>query len=433
MIVTAISFLYCQNSARALTFNFSYAPNTTYKQKVAFELAGKIWSQYLTDNPTINIHVQMTESTDLPAKVIGGAMPVILTDRGYESFHSQLFIDATSVDDLTAYKSLEPWYWTSGITAYVGNNSSDKLSLTRANAKALKSIDPNSNLIDALIVMSDLSNTGIGWQYNYLSSNFGTNNLDFTSVIIHEIGHTLGFTSGVDIINLNNWHNNTIQIQSTTAFDLFRYSSDSGKIARSTTHGYDNYFSIDGGKSALGYFATGKNTVAPETNITWGSSGDGYQGSHWANADNIGLMDPVLEKNTRRSIGALDLKALDVIGWNKKSTTFSSLSSTTLQTLMLESQVTALLKTNINRNLEIDTILREWTWGKGGSTGTLGQTTNLAQFLSQQGFFNIGSLWETLEDTSFVPIPESRDFLNSLGLFLLAFGFQLRQLRKNKS
>jgi hypothetical protein len=410
-----------QQSAKSLTFNFSYASETTYEQKVAFELAGKIWSQYLIDNATINIHVQMSKSKDLPNKVIGGAMPVFLTEQSYSGFRNSLYWDGTSVEDRIAYNSLESNFsWSAGTTAAIHEKSS-QLSMTRANAKGLQLIDSNSSELDAIILMSDLSNSGLSWQYNYLSNTVGKNNLDFTSVVIHELGHVLGFTSGVDIVDATNWDNALIQEKSTTTFDMFRYARlnnfgyNSG-IVKNTIHGFNSYFSIDRGKTSLGYFSTGKNKTPGKP---WGLPGDGYQGSHWANDDNIGLMDPVLEKETRKSIGQLDLQALDVIGWNRASTTFSTLSSTTLQNLMSQSQNIANSKINFDRHVEINQILREWTWGKGGSTGTLGQTTNLAQFLGQEGFFSIGSLWETMEETEAVPTPEASTLNVVLGLGLL--------------
>lgn len=40
--------------AKALNFNFSYAPGTTEEQMIGFEMAGNYWSNYLKDDVTVN-------------------------------------------------------------------------------------------------------------------------------------------------------------------------------------------------------------------------------------------------------------------------------------------------------------------------------------------------------------------------------------------
>jgi hypothetical protein len=39
---------------KVMRFNFSYAQDVSQTQMAAFEMAGKIWASYLTDNVTIN-------------------------------------------------------------------------------------------------------------------------------------------------------------------------------------------------------------------------------------------------------------------------------------------------------------------------------------------------------------------------------------------
>ena len=57
-----------------LQFDFSYAPGTTFEQMIAFETAGELWSKYLTDDMTVNIHIEMTNI--LPDKVIRLTFPL---------------------------------------------------------------------------------------------------------------------------------------------------------------------------------------------------------------------------------------------------------------------------------------------------------------------------------------------------------------------
>jgi hypothetical protein len=45
-------------------------------------------------------------------------------------------------------------------------------------------------------------------------------------------------------------------------------------------------------------------------------NGDGRQGSHWKDGLAIGLMDPTLAPGELAILSALDLRALDAIGWD---------------------------------------------------------------------------------------------------------------------
>jgi hypothetical protein len=44
--------------------------------------------------------------------------------------------------------------------------------------------------------------------------------------------------------------------------------------------------------------------------------GDGYQASHWKDDLGLGIMDPTAAPGERLSISALDIEAMDVVGWN---------------------------------------------------------------------------------------------------------------------
>ena len=92
-------------SAQALQVNFGYTQGMTVEQMLAFEMAGDIWSSYLTDDVTVNINVGMTnllEGVDLPENVIGGALPEIVANQSYQTFMKGLKLDLTSANDYTA-------------------------------------------------------------------------------------------------------------------------------------------------------------------------------------------------------------------------------------------------------------------------------------------------------------------------------------------
>ncbi|MBD2446993.1 matrixin family metalloprotease [Nostoc sp. FACHB-152] len=216
-----------------------------------------------------------------------------------------------------------------GSNAVVDNNGNDnnqKIWLTSANAKAFNLIPGNNKGFDAQIMISNsmLTNTGdfikdsiwdFSRVYNPELKKVDANKYDFVSAAAHEIGHALGFVSGVDAFDIltsvaANSGSNPITDKDLTyvsPLDLFRYSDDSkqNKVF-DWSKGGNKYFSIDGGATDLANF-----------------DGNNYQGSHWQAANNVssmlGVMNPTLKKGNVLSISNLDLQLLDVIGWDLNS------------------------------------------------------------------------------------------------------------------
>ncbi|NEP51744.1 MAG: hypothetical protein F6K65_24305 [Moorea sp. SIO3C2] len=313
--------------AQAIDFDFSYQPGTTLKQMLGFEMAGEIWSYYLTDDVTVKIHVEMKD--DLPSNILGGALPG-LQNKNYGTYLEKLENDITSVDDQTAYDNLQAYHYSDGNTRYHSVFESGQgwynknISLTNANAKAIN-YHSNNSLLDGYIVM----NSDFIWSYNYdrsatlLDTIIRFLSIDFLSVAVHEIGHILGFVSGVDSTILADYdasyQMNLERLLRTTALDMYRYSDWSEDLdVIDIAYGVDAFFSIDGGDTALAYFSEGKD-------LDLGFGGDGYQASHWDGlGDNLGMMKPALGWGERADISALDLRAFDVIGWDLNSTVFGS-------------------------------------------------------------------------------------------------------------
>ena len=135
---------------------------------------------------------------------------------------------------------------------------------------------------------------------------------DFLAVAIHEIGHALGFRSGVDVYDGNtNFAGNLNGFAIMSIWDLFRYSSESASLGvLDWAIGGNPYFSIDGGATIYdsnAYFSTGR------------ANGNGQQASHWLDTppspEILGLLDPTLGRGQMGAVEALDLAGYDAMGW----------------------------------------------------------------------------------------------------------------------
>ena len=324
-------------------FNFTYAPGVSLEQMIGFEIAGEFWSQHLADNVSINIFVEITDY--LPENVIGGSLPGIEDNVRYEDYRRQLEQDITSdVDILINYNQQDE---TDKFTAYftsqfqetdgykVDNN--EYIKMTRANAKALDLIDPHDTGLDGYILMRDLDGVGDGdlnsvqWHYDYSDNDIPSDRLDFLSVAIHEIGHTLGFISGIDQANWlagkryvnedneDDYYSELVgTLNNATPMDMVRFSrasyeaSGDGENWSDMSVGGNPYLSFTGsGGTPVAYFSTGESEDL---------GGDGYQASHWQQQDEpVGVMDPVLGTGQRREITERDKLLFDAIGWDIKA------------------------------------------------------------------------------------------------------------------
>ncbi len=314
-------------SDTGIDFNFSFAPGTTEQQILGFELAGEIWSQYLVDtykgeNLEVNVHVEMGDDV-LPANIIGASFPTI-EKTTFGQVRDALIDDATTEVDEQAIDYLKDYLGSRySVDILVGEevvNGNFDMHTTSANLKALGLKPGDSQDLDGYIVMNSLESSEISWDYTYLDAP-AADELSFLSTAIHELGHTIGFISGIDysgetesnfINELINYSDltreiaaeygvdtNTASITQTSVMDLFRVSlasQDQGTI--SLTEGDEASFSLDGIVSSLEF-----------------STGLDNQASHWTEG-NLGVMNPTLGLGEEWSISINDLSVMDVIGWD---------------------------------------------------------------------------------------------------------------------
>ena len=294
--------------AGAINFNFEPDPGTSQNAIDGFVQAGSLWSAYLGDNTTVNIQIGFTA---LDPGIIGQTSSSWI-GPSYSAVVSALQSHATSLDDFSAYGNLQSGSSYSRLINYTSNNPNgpnssipyldtmDWVGLTAANAKVLGLLGPSLNT-DARIVFSS------SFSFSFDHSSVDPFSIDFVGAAAHEIGHVLGFVSGVDDIDTmggaqpgTNFSSNMI--------DLFRYSTNSiayGSGVTDYTAGdaYPKYFSVDGGTNAIAQFAAGK------------VLGDGQQASHWKDGLNLGIMGPTAGYGQTLNISTNDVRAMDVIGY----------------------------------------------------------------------------------------------------------------------
>lgn len=263
--------------AAALTFSFSTIQGDTLNanQAAAFQAAADAWSSALSNNIVVPLQIGFA---NLDPSILGGSSPIIYGIDA-SSVKSALASHATSADDRAAVASL-PNY-AAGTTLTVNGAQAQALSFNVLGSDG--SIEFNSN---------QAFSTSRSAQGTVAAGTF-----DLIGVAEHEIGHILGFISAIDTAGLPS-----------TILDQFRFTAPG---VRNTTRVNGSYFSLDSGTTAIAGFSPG------------GASNDNYQASHWAQGTGA-LLDPAIAPGMVENITPLDLRALDVIGFDLAASTPTS-------------------------------------------------------------------------------------------------------------
>ena len=312
--------LICARAAQALTFNFTPVSGTSQQAINGFNAAGNLWSSFLSDNVTININIGFSA---LGSGVLAQAGS---TTQGfsYSDVRAALSRDASSSLDAIAVSNLQGGnalqFLTNNTAGDVvldndGSGNNVVLDINTANAKALGLIAANNSGRDATIEFS----TSFTYDFDR-SDGITGGTFDFVGLAAHEIGHALGFVSGVDEVDFfsgpKTGPRGAMDLNGFRVFntlDLFRYSSASTNPAsagfglQDLTQGTESYFSVDKGVTAGAAFSTGP------------FDGDGSQASHWKDNQGLGIMDPTAAPGELLLITGNDLGAFDAIGWNLTS------------------------------------------------------------------------------------------------------------------
>ncbi len=321
VFLAAGAHLICLAPSHALNINLSAPVGIDPGALLGFQLAANYWQSQLADNVTVNINVDFSAlgpgilgSTG--SSQLGFAASDVMTALAFDATSANDLLAVSNFPNLSALGNLSflTQRNTEGGSALVSLDNDDLananlgnaatnnhyLALNSANARALGWDPGNSTYVDASISFS----SSFAWDFDP-SDGVGAGLQDFVGVTIHEMGHALGFVSGVDDVDYFISHPFDIDPYAVfSSLDLFRYSAP-GTLDLAVGHA--SYFSLDGGVTSLGAFSTGSSV----------NGGDGRQASHWKDNLGLGIMDPTANPAGQANTPtALDLTAFDVIGWD---------------------------------------------------------------------------------------------------------------------
>jgi hypothetical protein len=281
--------------------------------RAGFEAAAALWASAFTDDVVIRLDVGFRA---LGPGILGQAGSAS-SDVGYSTIRSSLRADATSADDATSssglsssltFRTNEAGNCTTGVGCQPINPASR--TVDNDNTYDNRNLDVNTSVQKALALRSDNGtadaaitfSTAFTWDYDR-SNGITGGTFDFVGIAAHEIGHALGFVSGVDLVDFNVGAAGLDNIAWGTVLDLFRYSG----TKRDWTVGRSTCTSVDRGRTCIGAMSTGV------------QYGDGRQASHWKDNLGIGIMDPTASAGELLAISTADRRAFDIIGWNLAS------------------------------------------------------------------------------------------------------------------
>jgi hypothetical protein len=337
-IAMAASIAATAPAQAAPVFNLNFISGTSAQAQSAFTQAAAIWSNALADSVTVNLTVG-TASLGVGILASASSTQVIYS---YADVRAAMVADSTSANDATAVANLQAGSSLKlminrtlnnggSSTPYIDNNgpantnlltdpvglNNKVINMTRANAKALGLDDTGLLFTDSDPLCTGLCDGYIAFNNSFSfdfdpSNGISSGQFDFVGIAVHEIGHALGFISGVDILDiLSPGAQGFIaddRFLYVSPLDLYRCTAASAALGALDwtvgNPGTARMFSLNSCQTSLATFSQGR------------THGDGQQASHWKDNLGLGIMDPTSGTGELLNLTTLDLTAMDVIGWN---------------------------------------------------------------------------------------------------------------------
>lgn len=307
-----------QRAANNLDIQFNFGPSLQNRPdfRSAIEAAASIWESVMLTPVTVRIDMDIAP---LPPNVIGGTLSEFML-YDYPDVRSAM-ISRASMAEMMLLNSLPldaaPFV---GPDGDFSTDDSEGIVMTSANAKAL-GLDTSflGSRADASILLSS------AFQFDFDPSNgVDPDKIDLVFVMVHELGHALGFTSEVDDFT-----------GLPTTLDLLRFGIGSATNNPMTLFDWQSFpreFRV-GVEAALDTVdgIVGVSGAAELDRFSTGAAlgGDGRQASHWKDdallglSQAIGVMDPTYRGPNGGPGGyapayvtAADLLAFGLLGWD---------------------------------------------------------------------------------------------------------------------
>jgi hypothetical protein len=272
----------------------------------AWRSAVAIWESWLQDPVAVTLRGDLEP---LPANVLGSTVPLGFI-VSYTDIRNALQNDAgdeegivANLPTLTELNTLIPPGFTFG----------NSVAISMANLKALGlSAGPFDSQPDAEIVFS----TNFLHRFDFdPSDGIDPDKIDFQAVVVHEIGHALGFSTMVDLVDYLRARGQVDTI-SLYPLDFFRLLPNQG----AADFRQAGRALITGDLQPAQVFFDGTTDIAMSTGV---ELGDGKQASHWKDDELtgvfLGIMDPTLSPGSREELTEIDLRAFELIGWDVAS------------------------------------------------------------------------------------------------------------------
>lgn len=260
------------------SFAASFGPNAAQAQSAATYAVQQL-ENLLSDPINVNITLKGSAGTG----IFGQSNPIANGFYSYDLIRNTLIADAKGANDASAIQSLlakDP-NGAKFLSGYV---------TTSAEAKALGLIADN-HASDGSITL------GAGYHYSFDPENRAVSGqYDFIGLVQHELTEVMG-RSSLTGGNLGDGGPDF------TPLDLFRYSAPG--VTAAANNGAGVYFSIDGGITNLHNFND--------------QARNGLDAADWASGQGPDAFNQYAASGVMNGISAVDLKLLDVIGWNLRS------------------------------------------------------------------------------------------------------------------
>jgi hypothetical protein len=270
----------------------------------AMKRAARAWEAIIADAVTISLDVDFTPLSEPNILAQARSFPLAVP---YEDYRNALLRKAAADE---AYVHLLPTAGalrTIGLPPGFGFNGN----LVGVNKPLLRALGFDVPGLDGIIRINSNGNTTFDLDNR---DGISGNQTDLETVLIHEIGHVLGFNSAVDFVDHRLAEGDPATIIP-RVIDLFRFAPGAGR--QFTTSPRIIGPGLGGSNVERQVFFDGNQDLELSTG---GHFGDTNPASHWKDdgltGTTLGVMDPTLGRGRKILVSNNDKRLLDVIGWD---------------------------------------------------------------------------------------------------------------------